>query len=316
MDSVLWVSKYQPKELSEVVLNSAYKARFENYIKNQFMNHCIFYGKPGTGKTTISLILKDSLIKNPYDTIFLNASNERGISVMRNTVLEFMKVPPAEGGLKLVIMDEADSLTPDAWKILRNPIENSEANIDLSTRFIFTANYISNIPDFIKSRCDCYEFGDIPRDFALDKCKYILSQENIEYDEEVLFKLFNSTYPDMRATINSLQKNSIQGKLQYLYASNSISEILKTFQRYVSFATEKQWDKAAELVYEMKNVIGTSEVDYISLTRNILNEYQLPIEMFPVINHYLNTYSSAIDKKAHFISMLGDSLITMKRVIR
>ena len=286
-----------------------------NQLKSNTINHSIFVGKPGTGKTSLALIIRDTLIKDDSDVLFMNASGDRGIDTIRNVVIDFIKTPPFKSNIKLVIMDEADNLTPDAWKTLRNPIENPEINVNLSSRFIFTANYEQGIPDFIKSRCDLYKFYGMPKEKAYDKAFSILQNEMVEYRENDVHKLVNDKYPDLRSIINSLESNTIGNKFSY-NETESVDSIIKSlFSQYLDEVTKnKDFGKASNIIYQIRNSIGSNAVNYIELTRWLMDNVDIPIEMIPIMNHYFNQFNIVIDPRLHFIAMLGDMLLVYKRL--
>lgn len=311
----MWVDKYRPKSIYDLVLEDDVKAKLTNQLKSNTINHSIFVGKPGTGKTSLALIIRDTLIKDDSDVLFMNASGDRGIDTIRNVVIDFIKTPPFKSNIKLVIMDEADNLTPDAWKTLRNPIENPEINVNLSSRFIFTANYEQGIPDFIKSRCDLYKFYGMPKEKAYDKAFSILQNEMVEYRENDVHKLVNDKYPDLRSIINSLESNTIGNKFSY-NETESVDSIIKSlFSQYLDEVTKnKDFGKASNIIYQIRNSIGSNAVNYIELTRWLMDNVDIPIEMIPIMNHYFNQFNIVIDPRLHFIAMLGDMLLVYKRL--
>ena len=311
----MWVDKYRPKTIFDIVLEDDVKYKLNNQLKNNTINHSIFVGKPGTGKTSLALVIRDSLIKDDSDVLFMNASGDRGIDTIRNVVIDFIKTPPFKSPIKLVIMDEADNLTPDAWKTLRNPIENPEINVNLSSRFIFTANYEQGIPDFIKSRCDLYKFYAMPKEKAYDKAFSILDLEQVEYSQNDVMKLVNDKYPDLRSIINSLENNTANNIFTY-NDTQSVDSILKSmFSQYIDYMIkDKNYGKAASVIYQIRNSIGSNAVNYIEMTRYFMDEYDLPIEIIPIMNHYFNQFNVVIDQRLHFIAMLGDMLLVYKRL--
>jgi DNA polymerase III delta prime subunit len=311
----MWVDKYRPKTIYDVALEDDIKTKLINQLNNKSINHSIFVGKPGTGKTSLALVIRDTLIKDDSDVLFMNASGDRGIDTIRDVVIDFIKTPPFKSNIKLVIMDEADNLTSDAWKTLRNPIENPEINVNLSSRFIFTANYEQGIPDFIKSRCDLYKFYGMPKEKAYDKAFSILQNEMVEYEEKDVYSLVNDKYPDLRAIINSLESNTIDNKFSYNYTESVESIVKSLFNQFIdAIIHDKDYDKASTIIYQIRNSIGSNVVNYIELTRYFMDNVDLPIAMIPIMNHYFNQFNMVIDPRLHFIAMLGDMMLVYKRI--
>ena len=311
----LWVDKYRPKRITDVMADDSVINKINKQILNSNINHSIFVGNPGTGKTSTALVIRNMLIKNDADVLFMNASSDRGIDTIRDVVIEFIKNPPIDSPIKLVIMDEADNLTPDAWKTLRNPIENPEINVNLSSRFIFTANYENGIPDFIKSRCDVYKFTDIPKEKLIDRAKYILDMERITYVDNDVFNIVNDYYPDMRSIINAMQ-NSVNDHDELIYnVSTDIKKIvLDLFDRYLEFVINKDYGNASKIIFQIRTSIGNDTVNFSELVKRIYTDRNIPIVMMPIMNHYVNGFNNAIDKRLHFISMLGDMMVVYRRI--
>lgn len=204
-ENTLWAEKYRPHTLEEYVGNDHVKQKVEQYIKNNDPPHLLFYGKAGTGKTTLAKIIADN---TDSDTIYINASDETGVDVVRVKIKPFASSVSFKS-LKLVILDEFDYMTPNAQANLRNVMEQFSRN----TRFILTCNYHEKIIYPIQSRCQIFEVIPPSRADVAIRVATILQKENITFDPKDIKVLVDSTYPDIRQLINSAQLNSIDGNL-------------------------------------------------------------------------------------------------------
>jgi replication factor C small subunit len=205
-EHTLWVEKYRPSTLEGYVGNDTVRAKIEQYISNNDIPHLLFYGTAGTGKTTAAKIL----VKNiDCDYMFINASDERGIDIVRDKIKGFASTIGFKP-LKIVVLDEADFLGREAQPALRNMMEAYSA----STRFILTANYVERIIDPLVSRTQVYKLTPPSKKDAAKKLADILKNENVEYDTKTIAQIVNAYYPDIRKIINTAQLQTQNGKLQ------------------------------------------------------------------------------------------------------
>jgi DNA polymerase III delta prime subunit len=212
----LWVEKYRPTSLSDVLLTTNERNYF-NSITDDIPN-LLFYGNAGTGKTTLAKVLINDVLKCQY--IYINASDECGVDTIRNKVISFAQVRSIDGLKKVVVLDEADGLSPESQRILRNVIEEYHN----TTRFILTGNYISKIIEPLKSRCVSFELKTTIEE-VIKRSISILVKEKIEIVDEEKKKIssfIHKRFPDIRRIINDLQLFSVSGKLNIL-ESDSIS---------------------------------------------------------------------------------------------
>jgi len=205
----LYVERYRPKKLEDVVLTPEEKLYFEALKEKDEIPNLLFAGNPGTGKTTLSKIIATDILDCQY--LYINASDENGIDTIRSKVIGFASTKSLDGKLKLVLFDECDALTLDSQKALRNVIEEYSHN----TRFIFTCNYLFKIIPALQSRCQIFNLTP-PLNGVLNRVVEVLKNEGIavpDTEKQKLVELVRSGYPDLRRILNDIQKFSYTGTL-------------------------------------------------------------------------------------------------------
>lgn len=211
MSYEMWAEKYRPKFLSQMVNQKDIVERLASFVKSRNVPHCIFAGPPGTGKTTAALCLARDLYGDTYreNLMELNASDERGINVVRETVKTFARVRTlGEIPFKILILDEADNMTGDAQQALRRTMERYTG----TCRFILIANYSGKIIEPIQSRCAPFRFSHLPREEQDTYLKHIAQNENAELLEDGLDAIYDICRGDLRKAVNSLQAAASLGK--------------------------------------------------------------------------------------------------------
>ena len=205
----LWVEKYRPSTIDGYVFRDSHqKDQVQRWIKEKTIPHLLFSGNAGIGKTTLAKILLNELGVNDLDVLEINASRENDVDTVRTKIINFVQMIPF-GAFKVVMLDEADYLSPNAQAALRGVMETYAT----TSRFILTCNYPNRIIPALHSRCQGFHVEKVDQLEVFKRLETILNAENIVYDDETLAKYVAATYPDLRKCINSVQMNSMDGKL-------------------------------------------------------------------------------------------------------
>lgn len=300
IENSLWVEKYRPKTIKDVLLPKTTKSYFTKMSNSgDFQNMLLYSTGPGTGKTTVAKALCS---QSNLDYIYINASNT-GIDILRTDIQKFAHVKSLKQGLKIVILDESDGMSPQFQSALRADIEKYYK----TCRFIFTANYITKIIEPLKSRCQLVDFNITdnknkkemaPKIF--NRLKEILKNEGVEYkDDNTLKKLILMYYPDIRKIINTLhQYANIYG-----YIDNNIFEYSKLDTEFYDMILNKNITSARKYLIE-------SNYNYDELFRSLFNNFipKLPKgqqgQAILIIAEYMYRNSFVIDKEINITAML------------
>lgn len=275
----LWVEKYRPHALADLVLSDTNRKYFES-VEDEIPN-LLFVGTPGLGKTTLARILIEDILKCQY--LYINASDENGIDTIRSKVVGFSQTKSLTGGIKVVILDEADGITIDGQRALRNTMEEYSGQ----TRFILTANYKHKIIPAIQSRTQSFDLNP-PFDDVLKRIVSVVKSEGIKIEDDQKTNFVNAikqNYPDIRKIINAVQKACVNGCFNIDIALDS-----------------------RELVDKIHNDVQSS--DAIGLRKYLIeNENEFQGDYHNLMKQYLNfIYSSNLhdDKKREYILVLSD----------
>ena len=260
----MWVEKYRPQKLSEVVNQTEIIGSLESLIKDPTdMPHLLFSGSAGVGKTTTALcIARQVLGEYVRDyTLELNASDERGIGMVREKVKKFSRYAGmADVPFKIIILDEADEMTSDAQTALRRIIEDTARYC----RFILIANNISKIIDPIQSRCATFKFTSIPEEDVISHLETIAKKEKVKADKKGLKAIYDYSEGDLRHAINLMQATASIGDIteEHVKASAGLTKTTDV-DEVLKMALAGKITEAREKMIELIKVYGMSESDFL-----------------------------------------------------
>ena len=206
----LWVEQYRPKDIEGYVFrDEAQRDQVKQWIKAGSIPHLLFSGAAGIGKTTLAKILINALNIDEYDVLEINASRTNSVDDIRDSVVNFVSTMPF-GDFKIVLLDEADYLSPNAQAALRGVMEEYSQ----TARFIMTCNYPHKIIPALHSRCQGFHIEKVDHTEFTARAATVLVTEGVEFDIDTLDSYVKATYPDLRKCLNLLQMNTVDLKLK------------------------------------------------------------------------------------------------------
>jgi replication factor C small subunit len=293
----LWIEKYRSENLEQYIGNEVIKSRIEDCIKQNDIPHFIFAGTAGTGKTTLAKLIVNNI---KCDYIYINASDENGIDMIRDKVKGFAS-SATFNPIKIVILDEADFLTGPGQAALRNIIEE----YSVSTRFVLTCNYIERLIEPLTSRCEIHmlkppSMGEVAKHVVTN----ILDVEKITYDIKEVAALIKDCYPDVRSIIKNLQAGTKDNKFTFTVSStdwlNKLTDVLASRDK-------KAW-------YTIRQLVADTQVDDFQTAYRYMFDnlekysYEHDAEISVVLDDFIWRAGVVPDKEINFAACIAKIL--------
>jgi DNA polymerase III delta prime subunit len=265
----LWVEQYRPTSLTEYVFrDNKQKSQVESWVRDGSLPHLLLSGAAGTGKTTLAKVLLQELDVSSMDVLEMNGSSQNGVEEVRDRITKFATTM-GFGGMRYVLLDEADYLTPNAQAALRNVMETFSD----FCRFILTCNYPTKIIPALHSRCQGFHIEKLDVTEFTARVATICVTEGVDLDLETLDTYVQATYPDLRKCINLVQQNSVDGVLHKPHAdSGSTSDwMLSSIELFkqgkfreareliVTQARPEEYDDVFRFMYRNLSLWGKTE---------------------------------------------------------
>lgn len=305
-DEFLWVEKYRPHKISDCILPNRLKKVFQEYVNTNQIPNLMLTGSAGVGKTTVAMALCDEI---GISYLFINSSEDRGIDMLRTKIRGYASTISLTGGRKVIILDEADYLTPEAQAALRGTIEEFSENCT----FIFTCNFKSRLIDALHSRCAVVDFAlksDEKKEMAAQlfkRLKQILDSEEVKYEDAVLAELIKKYFPDYRRTLNELQKFATIGNLDAGIIAQ-LSDVRKVSD-LVGYLKSKDFNEMR------KWVVVNSDVEPVRIYRKIydsLYEYFKPVSIpqaVVILSRYQYQSAFVADQEINLVACLTEIMV-------
>jgi len=279
LEDLMWVEKYRPSELDDLVDQKAIRQRLGLLLqKKEQLPHLLFAGPPGSGKTTTAMIIAKQLLGEHWRdyTLSLNASDERGIDVVRERIKTFARFSDRREGIpyRLVILDESDEMTADGQTALRRIMEENSEH----TRFILVCNYSSGIIEPLQSRCAIFRFQRLDGASVAEYLKFIARKEKLKPTSDAVYgAIFEATQGDLRQAINLMQAASASGEIT-LESVRSVSgaSVKARVAEIMATAINGDFEAARTKMVELTRVYGIPERDFLKFANEALGAMKVP----------------------------------------
>ena len=297
----IWNEKYRPTSLDTYIGNEHLKSKVSIFIETNDPPHLLFYGKSGTGKTTLSKIIANSI---ECDYLYINASDENSVDVVREKIKGFASTLGFKA-LKLIILDECDYITPNAQAALRNLMETFSRHC----RFILTCNYVERIIDPIQSRCQSFQIVPPSKKEVAVHLSTILTNEGVKFEVDGIATIVNGAYPDIRKVINTSQRQVVDGILQV-----DDREIILNDYKLQILEVLKSGKTKKETFTEIRQILADAKVtDFADFFRLLYDEVDIYgsghiAEVILLIAKYEQSDSQVVDKEINAMAMLIEIL--------
>lgn len=295
--------KHRPSTLEGYVCEDSFKQKIEEWIEQQNIPHLFFFGKPGSGKSTLAKILAKNI---DCDYLYLNATDKRGMDDIKNEILPFVSVMSFKSAPKIVILDEATHILQASQVLLLNMIET----YSLNTRFILTGNYPERLIEPLRSRLEDYNLKPPSKKIVGKHIVNILKTEGIQYELSDLAVIINTYYPDLRRTINNIQKCINDGKIVLPSTLNNTNDVENQVIDLLKNKTETTFQEIRKLL------VSNNISDYEGLYQKLYNDSSFfaggKEGLITIIVHeHLFQSTNLIDKEICYMSCIAKILETI-----
>ncbi|XP_040897797.1 replication factor C subunit 5 [Toxotes jaculatrix] len=306
-----WVEKYRPQTLDDLISHKDILSTIQRFISEDKLPHLLFYGPPGTGKTSTILACARQLYKDKeFNSMVLelNASDDRGIDVVRGPILSFASTRTIfKKGFKLVILDEADAMTQDAQNALRRVIEKFTEN----TRFCLICNYLSKIIPALQSRCTRFRFGPLSPDQMIPRLEHVIQQENIDITPDGMKAIVTLSSGDMRRSLNILQSTSMAyGNVTEDTVYTCTGHPLRSdIANILDWSLNKDFTTAYKQILQLKTLKGLALHDILTEVHLLIHRVDFPpgirINLLIKLADIEHRLASGTDEKIQLSSMVA-----------
>lgn len=288
MAKELWVEKYRPTSVATYVFkDDSQRKQVQNWITDRGIPHLLFSGSPGTGKTTLARVLINELGVEKADVLYINASRDNGVEMIRKRITAFSETMPW-GDFKIILLDEADHISPEGQAALRGVMEQYHASV----RFILTCNYPNMIIPAIHSRCQGFHIEQLDQTDFTVRVAEILADNGVNFDIDTLDAMVRANYPDLRKTINTVQMSVVDGELQKPEQGGNSSEWRMAMVDLF---------KAGKIAEARKLIVNSARTD----------EYQ---EIYTWLYRNLDLYASSDDQYDECVLAIRNGLVKHTQV--